>query len=128
MKKDKRIVRRPWACRRKGGWIIQPADFLLALKEGEIVEIGKLHVGASQLGKLIKLMQFPDEEFLVSSNGRLEIETMKRVIVTKDGKRRTAFRKPRLAHSIRVSDKAWLPKTSKPQTTVVIKPRIFARG
>lgn len=125
MIKDKRIIRRPWACKRKGGWIIQPDDFLLALKEGEIVEIGKLHVGAKQLSQLIKLMRFPDEEFLVSSNGSLDIETMKRVIVTKDGKKRTAFRKPRLAHSIRVSDRAWLPKANRPLTTVVIKPRKF---
>ncbi len=128
MKKDKRVIQRPWACRRKGGWIIQPDDFLLALKEGEIVEIGKLHVGAKQLSQLIKLMQFPDEEFLVSSNGSLEVETMKRVIVTKGGKRRTAFRKPRLEHSIRVSNGAWMPKSKRPMTTVVIKPRIFARG
>ncbi len=128
MKKDKRIIRRPWACRRKGGWIIQPDDLLQALKEGEIAEFSKLHVGAKQLSQLIKLMQFPDEEFLVSSNGSLEVKTMKRVIVTKDGKRRTAFRKPRLEHSIRVSDRAWLPKAKKPMTTVVIKPRIFARG
>ena len=126
MKKDKRVIRRPWACKRKGGWIIQPGELLQALKDGEIVEIGKIHVGASQLGKLIKLMQFPDEEFLVSSNGQLDIETIKRVIVTKDGKRRTAFRKPRLAHSFRVSDNAWLPKTKRPMTTVVIKPRKFA--
>ncbi len=125
MKKDKRVIRRPWVCRRKGGWIIQPDDLLAALKEGEIVEIGKLHVGARQLAKLIALLRFPDEEFLVSSNGQLDIATIKRVIVTKGGKRRTAFRKPRLEHSFRVSDKAWLPKTSKPQTTVVIKPRKF---
>ena len=129
MKKDKRVIRRPWACQRKGGWIIQPDDFLLALKDGEIVEIGNLRVGAKQLSQLLKLMQFPDEEFLVSrANGSLEIETMKRVIVTKDGKRRTAFRKPRLEHSIKVSNGAWMPQAKKPMTTVVIKPRIFARG
>ncbi len=125
MKKDKRIIRRPWACRCKGGWIIQPDDLLQALKDGEIAEIGKLHVGAKQLTQLIKLMRFPDEEFLVSSNGQLDIETMKRVIVTKAGKKRTAFRKPRLAHSFRVSDKAWLPVGKKPQTTVVIRPKKF---
>ena len=126
MNKDKRIIRRPWAAKRKGGWIIQPDDLLQALKDGEIVEIGKLHVGAKQLSKLITLMQFPDEEFLVSSNGRLDIETMKRIIVKKDGHNRTAFRKPRLEHSIRVSDRAWMPKAKKPMTTVVIKPRKFA--
>ncbi|KKN34578.1 hypothetical protein LCGC14_0792180 [marine sediment metagenome] len=126
MKKDKRIIRRPWACRRKGGWIIQPDDLLAALKDGEIAEIGNLRVGARQLAKLIVLMRFPDEEFLVSSNGQLDIATIKRIIITKGGKRRTAFRKPRLAHSFRVSDKAWIQKTNKPQTTVVIKPRKFS--
>ena len=126
MKKGKRVIRRPWACKRKGGWIIQPNDLLQALKDGEIAEFGKIHVGAKQLSQLIKLMQFPDEEFLVSSNGRLDIETMKRVIVKKDGKRRTAFRKPRLEHSFRVSNDAWIPKAKRPMTTVVIKPRIFS--
>ena len=128
MKKDKRVIRRPWGRKQNGGWIIQPNELLQALKGGEIAEFGKLHVGAKQLGKLIALMKFPDEEFLVSSNGRLDIETMKRVIVTKDGKRRTAFRKPRLEHSIRVSNGAWMPESKKPMTTVVIKPRVFARG
>ncbi|KKM00328.1 hypothetical protein LCGC14_1805540 [marine sediment metagenome] len=126
MKKDKRVIRRPWACRRKGGWIIQPDDLLQALKDGEIAEFGKIHVGAKQLAQLIKLMCFPDEEFLVSSNGQLDIATIRRVIITKGGKKRTAFRKPRLEHSFRVSDKAWLPASGKPKTTVVIKPRKFA--
>lgn len=125
MKRDKRIVRRPWGRRKNGGWIIQPKEFLQALKDGEIAEIGKLHVGAKQLGRLIALMLFPDQELLITSNGRLEVQTIKRVIGQRDGKRRTNFRKPKLEHSFRVSDKAWLPKTSKPQTTVVIKPRKF---
>ena len=126
MKKDKRIVRRPWGRRKNGGWIIQPDELLTALKDGEIAEFGDLHVGAKQLAKLIALMQFPDEEFLVSSNGQLDIQTIKRVIVKRDGKYRTNFRKPKLEHSFRVSNKAWLPKTNRPQTTVVIKPRKFA--
>lgn len=126
MKKDKRIVRRPWGRRKNGGWIIQPDELLQALKDGEIAEIGKLHVGAKQFGKLIALMRFPDEEILVTSNGQLEVQTIKRVIVSRDGKRRTNFRKPKLEHSFRVSNNAWLKKTSKPQTTVVIKPRKFA--
>ena len=126
MKKDKRVIRRPWGRKKNGGWIIQPADLLAALKDGDIAEIGKLHVGAKQLAKLIMLMRFPDEEILITSNGQLEVQTIKRVIVQRDGKRRTNFRKPRLEHSFRVSNNAWLNKTSKPQTTVVIKPRKFA--
>ena len=125
MKKDKRIVRRPWGRRKNGGWIIQPEDFLQALRDGEIAEIGNLHVGAKQLSKLIALMRFPDQELLITYNGRLEVETIKRVIVTRDGKRRTNFRKPKLEHSFRVSNNAWLSKNNKPKTTVVIKPRKF---
>jgi len=124
--KDKRVIWRPWGRRKNGGWIIQPDELLQALKGGEIAEIGKLHVGAKQLAKLIMLMRFPDEEILITSNGQLEVQTIKRVIVQRDGKRRTNFRKPRLEHSFRVSNNAWLNKTSKPQTTVVIKPRKFA--
>ncbi|GAH01802.1 unnamed protein product, partial [marine sediment metagenome] len=119
------IICRPWGRRKNGGWIIQPDELLQALKGGEIAEVGNLHVGAKQLHKLITLMRFPDEEILITSNGQLEVETIKRVIAQRDGKRRTNFRKPRLEHSFRVSNNAWLPKTSKPQTTVVIKPRKF---
>ena len=126
MKKDKRAIRRPWGRRRNGGWIIQPEEFLTALKDGHIAEIGKLHVGAKQLLYLIKLMRFPDEEFLITSNGCLEVETIKRVVGKKNGHPCTNFRKPRLQHSFRVSDKAWLPETKKPQLTVVVRPRKFA--
>ena len=126
MSKDKRIIRRPWASRRKGGWIIQPDDLLAALKEGDIAEMGKIHVGARQLGKLIALLRFPDQELHVSTNGHLEMRNIERYIARKPTSVRTEFRKARLEHSFRVDDGAWLPKTNKPMTTVVIKPRKFA--
>ena len=115
----KRIVQRPWGRRKNGGWIIQPDEILKALKAGETAEFGKLHVGAQQLSRLIALMRFPDQELLVTSNGQLEVQNIARVLVN----RRTEFRQPRLKHSFRVDDGAWVPK--KETTTVVIKPRKF---
>lgn len=126
MKKDKRIVRRPWGRRLRGGWIIQPEDILQALKDGEIAEMGKLQVGAQQLRKLITLMKFPEQELLIKTNGCLEVHNIQRFITRRNGHLWTSFRKPRLQHSFRVSDKAWLPETTKPKTTVIIRPRKFA--
>ena len=122
--KEKRIVRRPWGRRKNGGWIIQPDELLKALKDGEIAEFGKLHVGAKQLSKLIVLIRFPDQELFISSNGRLEVRNVERYIARKPTSVRTEFRKARLEHSFRVDDGAWVSK--KATTTVVIKPRKFA--
>ena len=126
MAKSKRIVRRPWGRRKKGGWIIQPQEFLSALKDGEIAEIGNLQVGAKQLSKLIALLEFPEQEFLITTNGRLEVQNIRRILVTRGGTRRTEFRKPRREHSFRVESGSWIPNTTRPQITVVIKPRKFA--
>jgi len=124
--KDKRIVRRPWGRRLKGGWVIQPDSLLEALKAGEVAEFGKLHVGAKQLAKLIALMRFPDQELLVRSNGLLEVENISRIILeSKEGYRRTEFRKPRLSHSFRVDNNAWIGKSARPVVTVIIRPRKF---
>ncbi len=124
MTKDKRIVRRPWGRRKNGGWIIQPDELLQALKDGEIVEIGKLHVGARQMAKLIALMRFPDQELHISSNGHLEVRNIERYIARKPTSVRTTFRKARLEHSFRVDDGAWVEK--KHTVTVIIKPRKYA--
>ena len=123
--KDKRIVRRPWGRRLKDGWVIQPDSLLEALKGGEVAEFGKLHVGAKQLAKLIALMRFPDQELLIRSNGLLEVENISRIIKESKGQRRTAFRKPRLSHSFRVDDNAWIGKSARPVVTVIIRPRKF---
>ena len=120
---NKRIVRRPWGRRRNGGWIIQPEELLQALKDGEIAEFGKLHVGAKQLSKLIALMRFPNQELLITANGQLEVKNIERYIARKPTSVCTNFKKARLEHSFRLGDKAWLPV--KATTTVVIKPRKF---
>lgn len=126
MVKGKRIVKRPWGRRMKGGWIIQPDELLKALKDGDIAEFSDLHVGAKQLSKLIALMQFPDHELLINSNGKLQVENIRRIILNKNGKQRTSFRKPRLEHSFKVDNGAWVTTTTRPMVTVVIKPRKFA--
>lgn len=116
----KRKIERPWGRKRgRYGWIIQPTDLCNALKQGQIAEFGKIRVGARQLTELIKLMVFPDQELLITNNGRLEVQNIARVLV----KNRTEFRKPRLVHSFRLDDKAWLP--NKAAVAVVIKPRKF---
>ena len=119
MQKVKRIVRRPWGRRLKGGWVIQPDELLKALKDGEVAEFDELRVGVKQLGKMIVLMRFPDQELLIRSNGLLEVENIARVLING----RTEFRKPRLRHSFRVDDKAWLPEGA--TRVVVLKPRKF---
>jgi hypothetical protein len=124
--KGKRIVRRPWGRKKNGGWIIQPDELLKHLKGGEIAEFGDLHVGATQLSKLIALMRFPEHEVLITSNGKLEVQTIRRIMQTRNGQRRTGFRKSRLEHSFRVENGAWVTNTSRPRTTLVIKPRKYA--
>lgn len=119
MNKDKRIVRRPWGRKLKGGWVIQPDELLKALKDGGTAEFGNLHVGSKQLSRLIALMRFPDQELFITTNGRLEVENIARVLI----KGHTEFRKPRLCHSFRVDDKAWLPSGA--TKVVVLKPRKF---
>jgi len=124
--KDKRILRRPWGRRLMGGWIIRPESLLEALKGGDVAEFGKLQVGAKQLSKLIALMQFPDQELLVRSNGNLEVENVSRVYLERGvGYCRTAYRKARLSHSFRVSDQAWISETAKPAVTLIIKPKKY---
>lgn len=125
MQKDKRILRRPWGRRLKGGWVIQPEELLTALKGGDIAEFGKLRVGAKQLTELVRLMRFPDQELLIRSNGLLEVENIQRYIARKPTSVRTHFRKPKLSHSFRVDNNAWIGKSAKPVVTVIIRPRKF---
>jgi hypothetical protein len=125
LKKDKRIVRRPWGRRKNGGWVIQAADLVKILREGDIAEINEIQVGSKPLRQLIITMCFPDEELLVTSNGHLEVQNIKRFIVNTNGQRKTHFRKPKRQHSFRLMNGAWLSKTATPKVTVVIKPRKF---
>lgn len=126
MTKVKRIISRPWGRKQKGGWIIQPDELLQTLKLAPVAEFGSLRFGAKQLAELVRLMRFPDQEILIKTSDRLEVENIARFITKRSGKLRTEFRKPRLSHSFRVDNHAWLPKTSKPVNTVIIRPRKFA--
>lgn len=126
MTKVKRIISRPWARKHKGGWIIQPDELLQTLKLAPVAEFGSLRFGAKQLAELVQLMRFPDQELLIKASDRLEVENIARFIIKRSGNLRTEFRKPRLSHSFRVDNNAWLPKSSKPVNTVIIRPRKFA--
>ena len=119
----KRSVRRPWGRKHKGGWVILKEEFLKALKDASVAEIGEISVGAKQLRQIINLI--PTEDcLLIKTNGRLEVETIDRVIRGDNGKRRTEFRKARMEHSFRLDNKAWMPE--KPMLTVVIRPKKYA--
>ena len=122
---SKRRICRPWGRKQRGGWIVQPAELLKGLKEGEAAEFGKITVGAKQLRLLLTYLEFPDQELLVSSNGQLEVSNVERFIVRKqDGTHRVSFRKPRCQHSFRVCNNAWL-KDKKVTTTIVFKPKKY---
>ncbi len=124
MNKEKRVIQRPYGRKQNGGWVILTESLLKALKDGDVAEFGTMRVGARQLRDLIRLMAFPDYEVLVTTNGHVECQTMQRVFNRQsNGTRRCSFRKPRLAHSFRVADKAWLPEH--PKTILVIKPKKY---
>ena len=117
-------MQRPYGRRKNGGWVIQTESLLKALKEGDVAQFGTLRVGAQTLRDLIRLLAFPDYEVLVKVDGHLECQNMERVLKRQpNGLNRTQFRKPRLAHSFRVRDKAWLP--AHPKTILVIKPKKY---
>lgn len=122
MKKNGRIIERPWGCKRNGGWIIQRTDLLELLKKGEVVEFDKVYVGAITLRKLINLL--PYDDCLIRANGKLEIETVERVIRSRNGKKKTGFRRPKHYHQFfSICHRAWMPEHFK--RLVVIKPRKF---
>jgi len=119
----KRTLQRPWGRKHKGGWVIWNEEFLKAIKGADVIEMNGVTVGARQLRQILKLLT-TDDCLLVKANGRLEVETIARVIRKKNGHRRTSFRKPRLEQSFRIDNKAWMPIN--PGLTVVIKPRKYA--
>ena len=118
----KKIVERLWATRRMGGWVVLRSALLEALKKGDVMEFGGITVGTRELRQLLVLM--PGEDCLIQANGRLEIENVERVIRTRDGKRRTAFTRPRHTHHwFGLVNKAWVPP-GVPQV-VAIRPRKY---
>ena len=120
----KRIVHRPWGRRKNGGWVLWNNELIKALKAGDVVEFGKIRVGAVQLRRLLQLLPFEDS--LIRANGRLEVETVQRISrKQKDGQYRTSFRKP--VHNFNffaLANGAWVP--SAPKTVVVLKPQKYS--
>ncbi len=118
----KRIVERPFGRWRKGGWVLQRQQLIKALKKGEVFELDKVRVGASQLRRLIGLL--PYDDCLIRANGRLEIETIQRVIRSNNGTRKTGFRKPKHYHQeLSIVNGAWL--RSNFTKILVLRPRKF---
>ena len=106
----------------QGGWIIQRSQLIEALKKGEAVELDKVIVGAKQLQSLLRLLSY--EDCLIRANGRLEVETVKRIIRSRNGDRKTGFQRPRSGyHFMAIINGAWLPKGV--TSVVVLKPRKF---
>ena len=121
----KRTVQRPWGRKHRGGWILQPQELIKALKQGQVVEIGKLQVGTKNLIDLIRLLQFPDQELLISANGNLEVQNIQRFSRQRNGQVRTEFRLPRKnRHYFKLYPGAWVPEIV--NTIVVLKPKKFA--
>lgn len=121
----KRTVQRPWGRKQRGGWIIQPGSLLDALKKGDAVKIGEVTVGTKNLISLVRLMEFPDEELLIRTNGKLEVENIARTFRMNPavGHRQCHFRAPRNRHFFSLCNNAWLPAIIK--TLVVLKPKKF---
>ena len=123
MPRNGRIVERLWGRRLMGGWIIQNSQLIDALKKGQAVEFDKIVVGADQLRRLINLL--PYDDCLIRANGRLEVETVERVMRSqKNGSRKAGYRKPKhYRQFMAIENKAWLP--NRYDRVVVLKPRKF---
>ena len=122
MSGNKRIVERLFGRRCKGGWVLQRQQLLEALKKGEVFELDNVRVGANQLRRLIGLL--PYDDCLIRANGRLEIETLQRVIRNNNGTRKTGFRKPKHYHqAISIVNGAWLRRDF--TKILVLRPRKF---
>ncbi len=118
----KKTIERIWAHRRGDGWVIQRTSLLEALKKGEVMEFGGVMVGTRELRKLVNLMAH--EDCLIRANGRLEIETVQRVIRTRNGKRRTGFTKPKHSRQwFALVKNAWVPPGA--TRLVAIRPRKY---
>ena len=123
MNKVKRIVQRPWGRKYKGAWVIQPKELLTALRQGDTAQLGVITVGTKNLIEIIRNMDFPNQELLIKSNGKLEFENIGRHFAETPSGRKCVFRLPRLRQYFSVCNKAWLPKETK--RLVILKPRKF---
>lgn len=122
-----RVVSRPWATRRAGGFIIWRESLLSVLRMGPVVEINGLKVGARHLTKLLDTM--PVNDFLIKSDGeRLDIEAVTRVFRPDDaGHTRCHFRlQSSQKNKLSLVDGDQLPKKMVP--VVVVRPRYYTKG
>lgn len=123
MNKVKRIVERPYGRKRNGGWIILTKALIASLKKGEVLELDKVLVGATQLSELLKLL--PYDECLITGNGNLSIETVEHYTRKgTNGNRKIGFRKPKRNYTaMTILTGAWV----KPAMTkvVVLRPRKY---
>jgi hypothetical protein len=114
MKKQKRLIIRPWGRRRRGGWIINPESLIKVLKDGDAVQMGEITVGTRNLVKIIRGMELPENELLLlKCNGNLEISNIGlRYIPNPKGpnprKGQYYTLKPKLRNTITLHNKAWL--------------------
>lgn len=117
--KAKRVICRLWGHRQRGGYVYRRDELTNALKQGELVEVGKIQVGTRELRELVKLM--PYEFCMVKSNGALEIEAITSVWRGQPPNCKNHFEKPRRGPNaaFKLLDGAWKPKTV--NTTVVVK-------
>ena len=88
----KRIIERPLAFKRSGGYVITREALLALLKNGQVLQYGKVSVGARELRQLVNLMPYTD--CMVKVGERLEIETVDRKQVKAGDSYRTAYVKP----------------------------------
>ena len=124
--KPKRTVERPWATKRKGGYVFKLDDLIESLKKGDIAEYGKIIVGTKNLIQLLRLL--PADYCQVNANGRLEIETLQMVMrKDKTGIRKAGYIKPKHNYNmLALCDGAWVDKFKLPGKTVVaLKPKKF---
>lgn len=122
MSRNGRTIERPWARRRNGGWVISHQELLKLLKKADILELDGVMVGTKQLSRLVNLLPYADCQ--LRANGRLEIETVQRVVRSTGGKRRMGFARPKHYHQwLALVHKAWVPLGAK--SMVVLKPRKY---
>lgn len=126
--KVKESVERPFAFKRLGGLVISRKSLIKAIKEGDMVKLGKITVGAGELRQLLNAMNCDD--CLVKSNGHLEIETIGRRLV-RTGERtssgsyvcRTGFTRPKKNWAcFKINPNAWV--TNNLKNLVVLRPTV----
>lgn len=95
-----------------------------ALRKGDIAEFGKLHVGAEQLRRLLRLM--PGSHIMVHVNGRLEMENAGQKFVGHGDEATSVFITAQTNRQwFGLADKAWVKPTM--ETVVAIRPNMLGK-